>query len=697
MKRLTRLAACGSSLLLLIGVSGCPKPAPTGESKAKEVAPPKKADQFQQVLEILQAATETSGFREALNVAGSDLSRADSQAKIRLDEEARDFMRRRLELNDEELADVEARAFRPLDSFHLQHCILLREVARAIERSGAAPLEQVQQAMAWVDRHVLLVERVNDMVPSFWALQVGEGTARERALLFCAILDQMQITNCLVSLGESADGGPGHVFGGALIGDGSQRAIYLFDPRLGRPVPGAAGVCNFREFSNKPEAHLADPKGRTTKAPAVRVQFAVSMQALSPRMKYLEDRLAVHDRVTLFAAPQRLHKSLTEAAGQEVAPWLSSRDKAGRSPLRLLSAFLPFDEGGHDKTGRHVRAELRSFPWMDIQRRYTAMRIYEEVPPGQETLFRLTRLLFHRYDRDPRLALAGGHLDRAAKRLDWIREALEDADFAVLSESTLQKHADSFRKQATAAYLALIQKQPGGQALVSQLWNQDQYLGMLLQATERPDPKKEKSEITYLMLGAVRETLGERVLFLNALRWQDRAERSQAVLEASQKSTGPGKAPRARLAEKAASDWLNAQGAWQQYAERAQIATALGRLEQLQSIKANDLLTGQHQELAGIVHRAAAGRLFLATAQLGRNQLAQARNTLTALSTDLAKVRESGWHKDLADLLERIPDSQSLVRDMVKGVQSNLEPGGGIYWLQRRVDDMLAGASVKSN
>lgn len=172
------------------------------------------------------------------------------------------------------------------------------------------------------------------------------------------------------------------------------------------------------------------------------------------------------------------------------------------------------------------------------------------------------------------------------------------------------------------------------------------------------------------------------------------------MLEAQQKAAGPAKGsgsaktPRTRGAERAASDWLNAQGAWQQYAERTPISAALRRLERLQQVAAIDLLAGQHQDLTGLVHRAAAGRLFLATALLHRNQLDQARSTLKALNADLAAVRDSGWHKELTGLLERVPASQSTLRDMIKGLSDNLGPRGSLFWLQQRVDFLLAAAST---
>lgn len=700
---MTPLTSCLARglMMLLLCATGCKKPAAPDTSTVKDVKTVKKADQFQQVVEILQAATETAGFREALAIAGNDLSRPENLAKVQLSAEARAYMRGRLGLDNEELADIEATTFSPLDAHHVQQCFLLRDAARAIERSGSGPLELAQQALSWVDRHVLLLDRVDGLMPPTFTLQTGEGTADERALVFLAILDQLQIMNCLVSLGEADDGGPGRLFAGVIIGD-DKKEIYLFDSRLAGPLPGARGVCTFAELRKDASTYLPDRKGEG-KPPLVRVFLPVSMPALSPRMRYLENRLAVHDRVTLAAAPERWHKIIADAAGQEALPWTSTNKQPGRSPLRMLAAFLPPGEGGRDNSRRRFRTESRIFPWMDVQKRYVVMRLHDELPPpAQDMLFQLTQLLFKRYDREPRQALAGGHTDRAAKRLEWARGALDDFEFAPLADATLRRHADMLREQVNAAYLALFRKQPGGQEQVNRVWGQDQYMGALLLAKDRPDTRLEKLELSLIMLSAIRETLGERVFFLNALCWHDLAERSQAALEAQQKGAvaekDVGKTAIARAAKKAAADWLNARGLWQNYVERLAIAAPVPqRLEHLRQVTTLDYLAGRHQELASNIQRSTAARLFLAMAQLKLKESDAARSTLEVLRADLASLRDSPWQKDLAVILERVPaGTQPVVRDTIKGVSDYLGPDGGIFWMQKRIDALLSSALPKS-
>src|SRR6516165_4453125 len=213
----------------------------------------------------------------------------------------------------EELEAIEMRTFRPLDAHHLEICFLLRDVARNLgldQRPSLDPLEQAQSALAWVDRKVLLRESSGDLLPPLQILRTGEGSTRERALVLLALLQQFRIPACVVLWPDSKQ--PGQLLVGVVAARGEKKDIFLFDPRLGRPVPGPDGIATLAELRQDPKLFpVAGSQGDSRPE----AYLACSLSVLSPRMKYLEDKLARGDRVVLAEAPAALVEQVKAAAG----------------------------------------------------------------------------------------------------------------------------------------------------------------------------------------------------------------------------------------------------------------------------------------------------------------------------------------------------------------------------------------------
>ena len=274
----------------------------------------------------------------------------------------------------EELAEIDASNFTALDAHYLDECFLLRDAAKALQAdvTSAAvadpalrltPLEQATAAFAWVVRQVRLEQASAVPMPPQFILRRGQGTALVRALIFLDLLRQLNTDNdktplfgCLiVEPGESA--AQDRLWAvGVVIGT----SVYLFDPRLGLPIPGPGGkgVATLAEAIREPgvlgqlltvneknEKVPYDMKGEQARASDVFLYCTLS--ALAPRMGFLQKEvLAPRVRVNLGADLGR-----EEVAAQAAVDAAGSKAKVRPHPLggRLLRNFLPGEEGGADR------------------------------------------------------------------------------------------------------------------------------------------------------------------------------------------------------------------------------------------------------------------------------------------------------------------------------------------------------------
>ena len=106
---------------------------------------------------------------------------------------------------------------------------------------------------------------------------------------------------------------------GALIG----KDIYLFDARLGIPLPGpkGEGIATLAQVRAQPA--VLQQLGLDAKNPydvsqdqaqRAEVHVACALSALAPRMRFLQDQLAATEKVRLGVDPAALVKKFTEAA-----------------------------------------------------------------------------------------------------------------------------------------------------------------------------------------------------------------------------------------------------------------------------------------------------------------------------------------------------------------------------------------------
>jgi len=164
--------------------------------------------------------------------------------------EQRSFLKKQYSLDDQELAEVASLDFTQLDGHYLDVTLLLGDAIGTLRLQNLPPLEQAGRAFAWVVRQVGLQAPHGEAFPPQFVVQRGFGTALERAFVFLALLDQLGIDNCMLALPGTKAGEIRHWVPAALI----ESNLYLFDTRLGIPVPGPNGksVATLKEVQDRP-------------------------------------------------------------------------------------------------------------------------------------------------------------------------------------------------------------------------------------------------------------------------------------------------------------------------------------------------------------------------------------------------------------------------------------------------------------
>src|SRR5262249_50283920 len=147
-----------------------------------------------------------------------------------------------------------------------------------------------------------------------------------------------------------------------------------------------------------------------------------------------------------------------------------------------------------------------------------------------------------------------------------------ELEFEAPEEAELLKRAAEWRKKTNDAYLALIRKEEGAQARVTDIWTRDQYMLTLLDTSEdspnHPKAEKGKSDkrlLTLLVFTGLRDYLSRETSYLLARSWQEEAARFQADY---QRLKADPKTPPGRLERKhseAGDAWNSSRDAWEKY------------------------------------------------------------------------------------------------------------------------------------
>ena len=394
------LACCLLPVAFSLGCSGSQAKTPGLEAQRPE-------EVLENALTILKdEKPSTNTYRTAVQQLNNYLDlHAAATAKLTVsDAERKLFQTPALfDSREERIKEVERKSFSVLDIDHIDTCFLFRDAAKWLqslplagaEKSEERDLELANQAFAWTMRQVQLEPRVrerddwraqefiqllrlmqysqsdlNELVrrgyldrvepwrdhswPADEVVRRGSGDAEERLRAFLGLALQCGLDGCVVprtitvteSDGTQADRERPWA-AGVRIG----KEIYLFDPLLGKPVPGAGGkgIATLRELrkdadailkpfyanvirdsarQKKLAACLTDPNDPVAVAGAQlakpSVLLWVDLPALSPRMRELQawlkekgnNPVVLHDDL-----PARLNRFQSAGLDVDVRLW----------------------------------------------------------------------------------------------------------------------------------------------------------------------------------------------------------------------------------------------------------------------------------------------------------------------------------------------------------------------------------------
>jgi len=557
--------------------------------------------------ESVNSLAESLRRQEDIEGIGSELQRINAYLESReqekprpLTNQEREILTKEFGLANDELAEIDTAGFSSLDAHYVECCLLMRDAARSLKVEKLPPQEQATAAFAWVMRQVRLYEPKTtanqppkESLPPIVTLRRGRGSAQERSLVFLALLGQLGIDGCVVTVPAGSDGQAAARtwVAGALV----NKDIYLFDTRMGLPVPGpkGEGVATLAQVRTQPDILLAlgtDPRYPYDVSPALakRAQALVACQlsALAPRMALLEEAMASGDKIYLRTDPVAVLQKLRAAVQGpafvdcKVGVWNSRPDK--NDSMRVLRSFLPKAQGGTDDGRRLQESQAALVPFQFLPKLilqlpgepgYRLQGIFagpfiafgtKAHIPREQMVSWLPGLIevvdgekktpeWMMRGRMPRDMVLRGKLNEATDLLvAMLREMQRQT--ALLQTPGLEAQAQDWASRALATYSALIQVK------AQQNKNRGAVGGLTLaEATERENLLWKSSQpVLELVQGRAAIPMSDEITYLLAACKHEQAEQARAKLESARHNRMPVSANEKAAAHeswKAASSW----------------------------------------------------------------------------------------------------------------------------------------------
>src|SRR5438874_3734600 len=444
MKRMVVVGIVVLAVVVLIGFAV--------SSKKGTVSPIKPTSRPGSSDDILPAARETlqkeTGYpscRQALQQLNTYIHR--NPAKKPEPVSDAEAFRKQFGLADGEFVEINSSTFTLLDAHYVDSCMLLRDAAYSLGVEGQPPLERAQAAFGWVVRQVQLREPSGrlPLVPTQFVLRRGWGSSLERSLAFLAMLQQMGVPGCVIAYQE--EGANPRVL--PLIGTLVDKEIFLFEPRLGMPLPApdGKGIATLRQVraSDKPFAALAMDATHSYDITAEQLRHAeilltVPLSALGTRMKLLDGILGGRQKLRSFVDGPALLKEFrlaTEGQSLPIRFWGETGDRA--APMRSLQTFMPIPEGGFDDGRLMLQMRLQLVPGFSIPQVIQADM--GEFGSRLASVFWAPFGDFFMDSHGPRELVLRGQLDEASIRLTQAPAVLRlrEALFSMLAPLTDQE------------------------------------------------------------------------------------------------------------------------------------------------------------------------------------------------------------------------------------------------------------------
>jgi hypothetical protein len=348
---------------------------------------------------------------------------------------------------------------------------------------------------------------------------------------------------------------------GVVIGDGKD--VYLFDPHLGLPLPGpnGEGVATLTQAREKSEVLgqlNIDDKLRypVTKeqAQAAQAQLVCPLSALSPRMRYLQDKLlgpAVRVRLAGDAAKdvERI-KAACSAGTAKPAAVQAAKDKC-----TLLRRFLPADEGGTDASNREAFFLRDLVPWTALPLVFQDEQLFSQKSPlGIQVRFQFaSSFVAPTMDpNQPRDLLLRGRYSSAVEKLVLERGKWRSMLEQRANSPDMQQQFQAWLDEANHVYANVVRAKSApereqAEKQVKEFWG-----------------SKSSYPVHILLNSAAGAARNPEVVYQLGLCGQEQAEQLQARLDLQARS---GVTLHALDVEKARSAWQNAVENWKHFEE----------------------------------------------------------------------------------------------------------------------------------
>jgi hypothetical protein len=322
--------------------SGAGNPAATAAATSApgEELGVRKAAILDSVIKLIQSAAVTPGgdsFGNATKNLNQYFAGTPASAYA-LPAAAREFLQ--VQLPKQRVDELESPTWAMADARHLEDCMMYQGIATRIAGVSGDDLTRVRRVFDWMVKQIQLVPpeslgspdlkqaqaRPYDVLLRGMATESG-GVWSERGWLFISLCRQLGLDAGLVTYTPRTLNAPVVWCVAVLIDD----TPYLFDPRVGLPIPGARGegVATLEEaladpavvdrmdlpgqmpyFTNR-AALLASPS-------KIGIMIDSASRYASPRMKLLQESLAGKNATVLYRDPAEQRDHWAKALGMRL-------------------------------------------------------------------------------------------------------------------------------------------------------------------------------------------------------------------------------------------------------------------------------------------------------------------------------------------------------------------------------------------
>ncbi|MGL4424453.1 MAG: hypothetical protein ACRCZF_27615, partial [Gemmataceae bacterium] len=439
-------------------------------------------------------------------------------------------------LKPEEIQNLNASTYSPLDGSYLFECLYLRDAARSLDVQEAPPGEQATAALAWVSRQVYLRPTPQQPTPPGLptiVLRRGFGIGIERAYILLGLLQQMGLEACLVGPGGISGTAPILVRDNAIargpfwaVAVRAGNELILLNPWFDTIAPTAV---SWTAAKANPEL-LKSWGVAPVEVQSAAFYLSIPFTAAAPRMKPLEEQLQTSIGVKLFVAPTLLMTNFAKFG--PVNAWSSLDDYVYG---RLVATFTPKAEGGTDPSGA---TQLRRTDALMVE---SVLRLIPEPPEELRTQEARLRMLSI-YESElaglfagsqPRERMHRGQFNDVTRLLvakdTGYANALErmrsDGAHKQIVKSWLERANTVYEQLRTAKLPANRDNLPAAENAVQQFWQTD--FGSAQAVLDQTLAGVGRGEVTYL-LALCKHEQAERAQF-RFQRAPTDASRQQAV------------------------------------------------------------------------------------------------------------------------------------------------------------------------